>query len=219
MDGQVRQGSGKRITMRNSAQNRQAILDAATFEFSTKGFGGARVDAIARRAGTNKRMLYHYFGNKEELYLAVLEETYRGIRIAEADLKLSHLPPEEGIRRLVLFTWNYFIEHPEFLSLLNTENLMRAQFLKHSEGIRDLHSPLVRLLDDLLGRGEAEGLFRKGVEPVQLYITIAALGFFYMSNRWTLSTIFGRDLGSERELKERGDHVVSVVLGYLRRDG
>lgn len=201
---------------RSPVENRSAILDAATQEFATKGFGGARVDAIAARAGSNKRMLYHYFGNKEALYLAVLEEAYRGIRLAEAKLELGHLEPEEGIRRLVLFTWDYFIRHPEFLSLLNTENLMRARFLKQSSSIRDLHSPLVGLLRDLLDRGVGKGVFRPGVEPVQLYITIAGLGFFYMSNRWTLSTIFGRDLGEAAALAERGEHIVSVVLDYLR---
>lgn len=201
---------------RNPALNRRSILDAATQEFASKGFGGARVDAIAVRAGSNKRMLYHYFGNKEELYLAVLEETYRGIRLAEADLNLSHLPPEEGVRRLVVFTWQYFIDHPEFLSLLNTENLMKGQFLRRSAGIQDLHFPLVDLLEDLLERGVKEGVFRTDVGPVQLYITIAALGFFYMSNRSTLSTIFGRDLAAKDAMDERCEHIVNVVLGYLR---
>ncbi len=204
------------MATRNPVLNRRAILDAATHEFATKGFGGARVDAIAARAGSNKRMLYHYFGNKEDLYLAVLEETYRGIRLAEADLNLSHLEPEDGVRRLVLFTWRYFIDHPEFLSLLNTENLMGGRFLKRSENIRDLHSPLVSLLSDLLDRGVEKGVFRAGVTPVQLYVTIAGLGFFYMSNRWTLSTIFGRDLAANEALAERGEHIVDVVLGYLR---
>mgnify|MGYP005843033673 CR=1 FL=1 len=204
------------VVTRNPVLNRREILDAATHEFATKGYGGARVDAIAARAGSNKRMLYHYFGNKEALYLAVLEETYRGIRLAEAALNLSHLEPEEGIRRLVLFTWQYFIDHPEFLSLLNTENLMGARFLKRSDNIRDLHSPLVNLLSDLLDRGVEKGVFRVGVSPVQLYVTIASLGFFYMSNRWTLSTIFGRDLAASEALAERGEHIVDVVLGYLR---
>lgn len=207
------------MVTRNPVQNRRTILDAATHEFATKGFSGARIDAIAVRAGSNKRMLYHYFGNKEDLYLAVLEETYRGIRLAEASLNLSHLEPEEGIRRLVLFTWQYFIDHPEFLSLLNTENLMKARFLERSERIRDLHSPLVSLLSDLLERGVRKGVFRAGVGPVQLYITIAGLGFFYMSNRWTLSTIFGQDLAAEKVLAERGEHIVEVVLGYLRPTG
>jgi AcrR family transcriptional regulator len=206
----------RRSATRDPERTRAAILDAAIREFATEGFGGARVDAIAARAKINKRMLYHYFGNKEELYLAVLEETYRGIRVAERRLHLEDLPPDEGMRRLVTFTWEYFLEHPEFLSLLNTENMMRARHLKRSKRIQELHSPLVGLIDELLTRGAREGLFRPGVDPVQLYVTIASVGFFYLSNRWTLSTIFGRDLNADAALKERGAHIVEVVLGYLK---
>jgi AcrR family transcriptional regulator len=210
---------GRRRTSRatrDPERTRGAILAAATREFATEGFGGARVDAIAARAKINKRMLYHYFGNKEELYLAVLEETYQGIRSAERKLHLEDLPPVEGIRKLVAFTWEYFLKHPEFLSLLNTENMMRARHLKRSKRIQELHSPLIGLLAELLARGSRQGLFRSGVDPVQLYVTIASIGFFYLSNRWTLSTIFGRDLNADAALKERGDHIIDVVLGYLK---
>jgi hypothetical protein len=120
------------------------------------------------------------------------------------------------MRELIAFTWNYFIEHPEFLSLIGTENLHRARHLKSSKRIRELHSPLIGIITSLLARGVREKVFRPGIDPVQLYITIAALGFFYMSNRFTLSTIFGRDLGSEPALAERGRHIGDVVLGYLR---
>jgi AcrR family transcriptional regulator len=211
-----RRGSSTTGATRDPGRTRAAILAAATREFATEGFGGARVDAIAARAKINKRMLYHYFGNKEDLYLVVLEETYRGIRTAEHTLHLEDLPPEEGIARLVIFTWGYFLKHPEFLSLLNTENLMRARHLKRSKRVQELHSPLIGLLASLLARGARESVFRPGVDPVQLYITIASLGFFYLSNRWTLSTIFGRDLNSDNALKERGSHIVEVVLGYLK---
>jgi hypothetical protein len=120
------------------------------------------------------------------------------------------------MRELVLFTWRYFIEHPEFLSLLGTENLHRAAYLKQSKKIRDLHSPLVGMIADLLERGARQGVFRRGVDPVDLYISIAALGFFYMSNRFTLSTIFGRDLAAPESLEARGRTIVDVVLAYLR---
>ena len=211
-----RRGIGAAGATRDPERTRAAILDAAVREFATEGFGGARVDAIAARAKINKRMLYHYFGNKEDLYLAVLEETYRGIRVAERKLHLEDLPPDEGMRRLVTFTWEYFLKNPEFLSLLNTENMMRARHLKRSKRIQELHSPLIGLIDELLTRGAREGLFRSGVDPVQLYVTIASVGFFYLSNRWTLSTIFGRDLNADAALKERGAHIVEVVLGYLK---
>ena len=201
---------------RDPERTRAVILAAATEEITTKGLDGARVDEIARRSGINKRMIYHYFGDKEGLYLAVLEAAYSGIRSAELGLKLADKDPVEGMRELVLFTWQYFIDHPEFLSLLGTENLHRAAYLKKSKRIRDLHSPLVGMIADLLERGERQKVFRKGIDPVDLYITIAALGFFYLSNRHTLSTIFGRDLATPASLEARGRHIVEVVLAYLK---
>jgi AcrR family transcriptional regulator len=206
----------RRPTPRDPGRTRAAILEAATAEFTAKGLGGARVDEIARRSGVNKRMLYHSFGDKEGLYLAVLEEAYRSIRSAERGLELASKDPTEGMCELVLFTWRYFIDHPEFLSLLGTENLHRAAYLRRSKRIRDLHSPLVGAIADLLERGTRQKVFRRGVDPVELYITIAALGFFYLSNRHTLSTIFGRELGSPANLEARGRHIVEVVLAYLK---
>ncbi|PWB63436.1 MAG: TetR family transcriptional regulator [Bradyrhizobiaceae bacterium] len=206
----------RRAVGRDPERTRAAILAAATREFTAKGLTGARVDAIARRAGANKRMIYHYFGDKEGLYIAVLEDTYAAIRRAEIGLDLGHRDPVDGMRELVLFTWRYFIEHPEFLSLLGTENLHRAVHLKKSKRIRNLHNPLVDMISGLLERGAKAKLFRKGVDPVELYITIASLGFFYMSNRHTLSTIFGVDLSAPERLEVRGRHIVDVVLSYLR---
>jgi AcrR family transcriptional regulator len=201
---------------RDPERTRAAILAAATAEFSAKGLDGARVDEIAARAGVNKRMIYHYFGDKDGLYLAVLEASYAAIRSAELSLRLGDQHPVEGMRALVNFTWDYFIAHPEFLSLLATENLHRAANLKKLGHIRELHSPLIGMLSELLERGMKQRIFRQGVDPMQLYISIAALGFFYMSNRHTLSTIFGQDLGASAALAERGQHIVEVVLGYLR---
>ncbi len=200
---------------RDPERTRLAILDAATAEFVAHGFAGASVNEIAARAKVNKRMLYHYYGKKDDLYLAVLERSYKGIRTAERELRLTDLPPREAIERLVMFTWDYFLEHPEFLSLLNTENMLRARYLRQSAQIRDLHSPLISMMRDVLERGAAEGTFRQGVDPVQLYVSIASLGFFYLSNRYTLSTIFERDLLDPAQLAERGRHIVEVILGYL----
>jgi AcrR family transcriptional regulator len=201
---------------RDPERTRRAILDAATVEFVAHGFAGASVNEIAARAQVNKRMLYHYYGKKDDLYLAVLERSYTGIRSAEKQLHLSDLPPAEAIERLVLFTWSYLLKHPEFLSLLNTENMLGARYLKQSDNIRDLHSPLIAMIEDVLARGVEAGAFRSGIDPVQLYISIASLGFFYLSNRHTLSTIFERDLMSEKRLADRGQHIVAVILGYLR---
>jgi len=201
---------------RDPERTRAAILAAATEEFTAHGLNGARVDEIAKRSGVNKRMIYYYFGDKNGLYLAVLEEIYADIRNAEIRLHLADRDPVDAMRELVAFTWNYFIEHPEFLSLLSTENLHRAEHLKTSRKIRELHSPLVGLITTVLARGVKAKVFRAGVDPIQLYISIASLGFFYLSNRFTLSTIFGRDLGTMEALAERGRHIEDVVLGYLR---
>jgi AcrR family transcriptional regulator len=205
-----------RLAPRDPERTRSTILAAATAEFSRKGLDGARIDAIARRSGANKRMIYHYFGGKEGLYLAVLEKSYTAIRTAESELKLADQDPIEGMRTLVRFTWKYLTAHPEFLSLLATENLHRATNLKKLPRIRELHSPLIAMISELLQRGATRKLFRKGVDPMQLYISIAALGFFYLSNKYTLSTIFGRDLNEPAALNKRESHIADLVLGFLR---
>jgi len=205
-------GAGPRDPERTSA----SILAAAVAEFTEKGFAGARIDSIAEKSGANKRMIYHYFGDKDGLYLAVLESAYIGIRSSEAELQLTNLEPVEAIEKLVAFTWSYFIEHPEFLSLLATENLHRAKFLKQSKKVLQLHSPQVSMISDVLKRGAESGVFRRGVDPVYVYISIASLGIFYLSNRWTLSTIFARDLTAQDEIRAWGRHISTVILGSLR---
>ena len=205
-----------RKASRNPQRTHAAILDAATEEFAAHGFGGARVDAIAARAQTNKRMLYHYFGDKEGLYLAVLEASYATIRNAEKQLDLAHRHPEEGMRELALFTWRHFLAHPEFLSLLATENLHHAHYLQRSDKVSAMHSHLIDELADVLRRGEALGIFRPAVDPISVYLTIAALGFFYLSNRHTLSTIFARKLAAPDALNEWGEHIVAVTLASIR---
>jgi AcrR family transcriptional regulator len=207
-----------RPAQRDPERTRAAILAAATREFAEKGFGGARVDSIADRAGTNKRMLYHYFGDKEALYLVVLEEAYAGIRGAEATLDLGQRDPEDGLRELALFTWRYFVAHPEFLSLLGTENLMRARFLKGSTRIRAMQTHLIRELASVLRRGEQKGVFAPGLDPLHVYLTIASLSVFYLSNQYTLSVIFGRELGADEELAAWERHVVHVALACVLRD-
>ncbi len=207
---------GRRSEARDAERTRERILGAATAEFARYGLGGARVDSIAARAGANKRMLYYYFGDKETLFLRVLEAAYERIRSAEKALRLEETDPEEAIRALVAFTWRYYLEHPEFLRLLNSENLHRGRHLRRSKRIAALHSPFISTLRDVLGRGARAGVFRAGVDPVQLYISIAGLGYFYLSNRYTLATIFERDLMSPRSRAARLRHMTEVVLGYLR---
>lgn len=195
---------------------RRRILQAATTEFSAKGLAGARVDEIARRAGVSKRMLYHYFGNKEALWLAVLEQAYLHIRSEERGLDVGRLSPVEGMRRLIAFTIAYDSAHPEFISLLLSENLQRARYLRRSRKVRELHTSLLDVIEDILQRGRKTGVFRSGVDAAELYITIAALGFFYFSNVHTLTAIFGRDFNSEAARRQHLRHTVNVILGYLR---
>ncbi len=201
---------------RNPERTRAAILEAGRREVAAKGLAGARIDVVARRAGTNKRMIYHYFGDKDALYLAVLEDAYRHIRQAEHRLDLTRKPPVEGLRELALFTWHYFLDHPEFLSILATENINQARYLRQSTSIPEMHSNFISELKDVLKRGEATGDFRAGLDPVDVYLTIASLGFFYLSNRFTLSTIFQRDLAAPAELERWGQHIVNTVIAALR---
>ncbi len=210
-------GNAQARVRRDPERTRARILEAARIEFARRGLGGARIDQITARADSNKRMIYYYFGNKEALFLAALESAYADIREAEQSLKLIDLAPAEGMRRLVQFTWEYYLAHPEFITLLNSENLHRARHLRKSNQIRALHSPLVAMLERLLARGQRAGVFRRGVDPVQLYISIAALGYFYLSNNHTLSTIFGQDLMRPQALRQRLAHMTALVLGYLSK--
>jgi AcrR family transcriptional regulator len=201
---------------RNATRTRADILRAAREEFCELGFNGARVDAIAARAKANKRLLYHYYGNKEALYEAVLLDAYKEIRRGERELVLSRYSPVEAMDRLVRFTFRHFLANPWFPRLLAVENLQNARFLKRIKDIPAINSPLVAELDDILKRGNSLGVFRDDVEPLQLYISIAALGYFYVSNMKTLSVIFDRDLNDFHMVQEREAQAVQMVLDYLR---
>jgi AcrR family transcriptional regulator len=206
----------RRDGTRDSERTQAAILAAATREFARHGLGGARVDRIAAGARTNKRMLYYYYGGKEALFVAVLEDCYARIRRAENALSLLDVDPLESVRRLVEFTWNYYLRHPEFLTLLNSENLHGARHVRKSPNVREMNSPLIETLGEVLERGRGSGVFRRDVDALQLYVSIAALSYFYLSNNQTLSAVFGRNLATPQARKERLQHMVDVVLGYLR---
>ena len=209
----------KRETMpRDADQTRKRILAAATAEFARKGLGGARVDEIAARSKANKRMIYHYFGSKEQLFTAVLEDAYLGIRSAEQTLHLDELPPGEALARLVRFTWTYYLQHPEFLTLVNSENLHRAKHLKTSDTIRQASGKLVAMVKSILDRGVAAGIFRAGVDPVQLNITIAAIGYYYLTNRFTGSIVYERDLMSADNLEARLAFNLETILRLVKKD-
>jgi AcrR family transcriptional regulator len=212
-------GRSKRRSMpRDADQTRRRILAAATAEFARKGLGGARVDEIALRSKSNKRMIYHYFGSKERLFTAVLEESYLGIRSAERELHLDELDPEAAMVSLVEFTWRYYLDHPEFLTLVNSENLHRARHLKSSDAIRKASGQLVSMVKAILDRGVATGVFREEIDPVQLNITIAAVGYYYLTNRFTGSIIFERDLMADENLKARLAFNLETILRLIKKN-
>lgn len=203
---------------RDANRSQATILLAARAEFAEHGLGGARVDRIAERADVNKRLIYYYFENKDKLFLAVLENAYADIREAENKLLLADMPPSLAIRRLTEFTWDYYIAHPEFLTLLNSENLHQGRHLAMSTRVRDTNSPLIQTLADILERGRKDGIFRGGIDPIQLYVSIAGMAYFYLSNNHTLSAIFGRDLMTPKAHQERLSHMTDVILGYVLRN-
>ncbi len=208
--------SRRRPRRRDAGATKSRILAAARHEFAEAGLGGARVDTIAARADANKRMIYHYFGSKEGLFGAVLEEAYLDIRRAERRLGLDAMAPVEAIGELVRFTWTYYLDNPQFLRLVNSENLHKARHLRHLERVREAHPPFVGMVQSIIDRGVASGDFREGVDAVQLNITIAAISYYYLTNRYTGSFIYDRDLMAPEALKERLAFNVETVLKLLR---
>lgn len=197
---------------RDAEATRKRILAAAKKEFAKSGLGGARVDDIAERANANKRMIYHYFGGKEDLFQAVLEEAYTDIRTAEQKLDLDRLPPREALETLVRFTWDYYLKNPEFITLVNSENLHRAKHLKKSEVIPVVSRRFVSMVKTLLDRGVAEGVFRPGIDETQLNITIAAIGYYYLTNRYTGAIVYDRDLMAKDALEQRVNFNIDTVM-------
>lgn len=201
---------------RDPVATRKKLLTAARLEFARHGFAGARVDEIAERAGVNKQLVYHYFGDKDALYLAVLEWVYADIREQERQLNLEGLPSEKAIRKLIEASFDYLATNPDFIVLLNDENRGGARHVRGSTRLEAMHSPLVKSVSHILHEGVRTGVFRKGIDPIQLYISIAGLSYFYLSNTPTLSAIFGKDLSSRAARRARRRHVVDLLLHSLR---
>ena len=198
--------------VRDAEATKARILEAAKKEFAKSGMGGARVDVIAEKAKANKRMIYHYFGSKEDLFRTVLENAYIDIRLAEQKLNLDHLEPRDALERLVRFTWGYYLKNPEFITLVNSENLHRAKHLKQSEVVKVYSRKFVAMMENILTRGVAAGVFREGVDPVQLNITVAAIGYYYLTNRFTGAILFERDLMSKEALEERLAFNIDTIM-------
>lgn len=201
---------------RNAGETRERLLQAATGEFCERGYDGARMERIVRNAGCNIRMAYHYFGDKEGLYLTVLEHIYEDLRSKERELNFMHLEPVAGMRALVEFTFDHMADHPEFIALVRNENMLGGRMLKKSGKVAQQSTPLVGMIRETLGRGEKAGLFRPDVDPLQLYVSILSLSLTHISNLHTLSTIFEKDLADPVWLAERRKHAVEVILAYLQ---
>ncbi len=207
---------GEAPRTRDAEATQKRILAAAKREFSRLGLGGARVDDIADKANANKRMIYHYFGSKEDLFKKVLEDAYQDIRAAESKLDLAGLPAEAALEKLVRFTWKYYLDHPEFLTLVNSENLHKARHLKSSQNIEAINRPLHNMVQDILDRGVREGVFRSGLDEMQLNVTIAAVSYYYFTNRFTGAVVYKRDFMTEEALQARIDFNVDTILRLVR---
>lgn len=219
MKPQAAQATRKRQRVNDPEGNRRNILAVATREFAMKGFSGARVDAIAAHTRSSKRLIYYYFGSKEGLYLAVLEAAYAGIRATEATLDLERLAPVEALRTLVTFTFDYYQSHPEFVRLVMNENIMDGVHMARSKAIGKLNVTVIDALRRLIARGQKTGVFRRGIDPIELHMSISALGIFHVANRATFSTIFRRDMSSPQALAARRTEVADIILHHVSIGG
>ena len=198
--------------------NRARMVAAAIDEFAARGFKGASMDAIAARTHTTRALINYYFGSKEKLYIAVLEQVYAEIREAEAALDLDHLEPVAAIRRIVEFTYRYYLDHEGFVRLVVAENQARGRQLRKSKVMRTLNRPIIDRLAGVIARGQAAGRFRRDVDPVEIHKAIAALGMFNVTNRYTFGAIFQREMGAKGDVARRRDIVADMIVSYLTKE-
>jgi AcrR family transcriptional regulator len=210
------QSDAQKTRTNDPARTMADILEVATREFADKGLSGARIDAIAEAMQTSKRMIYYYFKSKEGLYLAVLEEAYRRMRGIEAEAHLDDLAPEDALRKLVAHTVDYQKAHPEFIRLVQNENIHRAQYLAQSQSIRALNVPAIDGLRRVLERGQIAGVFRHGIDAIDLHMSISALSVFNVANQHTFGLIFQHDIESAPAWAKRRDSIVDMVVRFVR---
>ena len=200
---------------RDAELTRGRILKAARNEFMRHGYSGARIERISRTGRSSDRMIYYYFGSKEALYIEVLESVYSELGAAESRLRLDESEPLEALRRLIAFTWNYYLTHPEFVALLSNENLQRGRHITKSLTVAQLSRPVLEILGRVLDQGARQGVFRPGLDVRNVYLTLAALGYFYLSNRYTLSSFLGADLMQRERCDAWLDELTRVVLASV----
>src|SRR2546426_4191153 len=198
--------------------NRARMVAAAIDEFAARGFKGASMDAIAARTHTTRALINYYFGSKEKLYIGVLEQVYGEIREAEGELDLDHLAPVDAMRRIVEFTYNYYVTHEGFVRLVVAENQARGRQFRKSKTMRTLNRPIIDRLSRVIARGQQEGRFRPDVDPVEIHKAMAALGMFNVTNQYTFGAIFQREMGSKGDVARRRDIVAEMILRYLERE-
>ena len=208
-------GKAAGVRTQDPEGTRQNIIEVASQEFALNGLSGARIDEIAARTRSSKRMIYYYFGDKEGLYIRALENAYRLVREGEAKLDTEGLPPLEALRRLVEFTFDHHHQHEEFIRMVMIENIHHGEYLERSEVIRDLNVTAIDHIARIYQRGVAEGVFRDGIDPVELHWQVSALCFFNVSNRATFSKIFGRDFGTGESLARLRSNSVEMVLRFV----
>lgn len=212
-----RAAPARETTRTNDPERTKAnILEVAAWEFGEKGLAGARIDEIAALTKTSKRMIYYYFGSKEGLYLAVLEESYKRVRDIEAELHLQDLEPEQALRRLVAFTFDHHLQHENYIRLVMNENINRGQFLAQSQRIQELNVPAIAAIKHLYERGVKAGVFRRGVDPLDIHCSISALSFFNVSNQHTFGLIFKIDMKSSAYVAHRRDNVIDMIVRFMR---
>ena len=200
-----------------NGETRESILAAATRVFAAGGLSGARIKAISKAARSNDRMIYYYFGSKEKLFIEVLTAAYQRMTSAESALSLDLSDPMAALRRLVRFTMQHYLDHPEMLTLLNSENLHRGRHVSKAKGLKHLSSPALEQIETILRAGVKAGVFRQGIEPHRLYVSILALNYFYVSNRWTLGAFLGRDLMADGEMGPWQEWVWEMVEKTVKR--
>jgi AcrR family transcriptional regulator len=205
-----------KIRRRNATVTRARILDAAKHEFAARGLKDGRIEDVAKRASANRRMIYYYFGSKDALYLAALEGVYAELMDEERKIDVDNLDPIDAITEIVRLKIEHYVRRPEFISFLNMENLYGAKHLRHSKRIADFKAPLTDILARVLKRGQRSGLFRSDIDPVDLYISVCALGYLYFSNKYTFGVIFGRDLTAPPAVKRRKATITDMIMRYLR---
>jgi AcrR family transcriptional regulator len=201
----------------DAEETRNNILEVAAREFADKGLAGARIDEIAEKTASSKRMIYYYFGGKDELYRAVLERSYGQIRAREDDANFETLPADRALIAQIEHTFDYHVEHPEFVRLVMNENIHHGAHIGHVEGLKERNKSVIASLKAIIDKGAADGIFRTGIDPVDLHMSISALCFYNVSNRYTFASNFGVDMSSAKSLKKRRAQITEIVLAWVRR--